>query len=45
MQQTMTAMQKMMAPMMEKMKVVSQEFAEDMKMAEEKKIEKATTKK
>lgn len=44
MQQTMIAMQKMMVPLMEKMKVVSQEFSEDMKKAAEKKIEKKTEK-
>ena len=45
MQQTMISMQKMMAPMMEKMKIVSQELSEDMKKTEEKKAVKATTKK
>ena len=45
MQQTMISMQKLLAPMMEKMKVVSQEFMEDMTKAEDKKTEKTAVKK
>lgn len=45
MQQTMISMQKMMGPLMEKMKLASEELSEEMKKTEDKKVGKNATKK